>query len=168
MAKIIYACSRAIAFTERDELKLRRICNRLEPDNLSLPAPHKVVVQDRLAWAIANDRNSVTAGNSVLLGCFYGEDQDWDKPIARHPDGSYALFRNSADHLEAVSDAAASRTIWYFFDDERFVASTSQRALVMFLGSFDFNGEVIPWMLSTGSLGPDLSWDKRIRRLPAE
>jgi hypothetical protein len=58
--------------------------------------------------------------------------------------------------------------VWYFFDDEHFVASTSQRAIVMFLGSFQFNEGVVPWMLSTGSLGPDASWDRRIRRLPPD
>jgi len=107
-------------------------------------------------------------GHNILLGCLYGKDEGWQNPQKEYPDGSYAIFRNSDDCLEVVSDAAASRTLWYCFDDEYFVASTSQRAIIMFLGSLEFNDQVIPWMLSTGSLGPDSSWDKRIRRLPPD
>lgn len=168
MAKIIYAYSRKIPFSQSDDRKLRNICKRLEPDNLTLPASHKVIVQGNLACGIINHRNSVIKNSSILLGCLYGNDECWEHPQQQYPDGSYAIFRNGNDCLEAVSDAAASRTIWYYFDDEYFVASTSQRALIMFLGSFDFDDRVIPWMLSTGSLGPDLSWDKRIRRLAPE
>jgi hypothetical protein len=168
MAKIIYAYSRRTAFSQDDDRKLRQICNRLEPDNLSLPASHQVSVRGTLAWGIINNRNSVIKNNSILLGRLYGKDECWEQPKKQYPDGSYAIFRNSHDCLEVLSDAAASRTIWYYFDDEYFVAATSQRAIVMFLGSFDFNDQVIPWMLSTGSLGPELSWDKRIKRLPPE
>jgi hypothetical protein len=133
-----------------------------------LPASHKIAVQGRLAYGIVNDSNSVIDRNNVLLGRLYGEDPRWEEPKKDYPDGSYAIFRDRHDCLEVVSDAAASITVWYYFDDERFVASTSQRAIVMLVGGIDFNDQVIPWMLSTGSLGPDASWDKRIRRLPPE
>ena len=168
MAKIIYACSRRTPFGESEQRKLRKICERLEPDNLSLPASHKVLVRGTLAYGIMNGRNAVIEDGSVLLGCLYGRDLHWWKPNGQCPDGSYAIFRNGDDCLEVVSDAAASRTIWYYFDDERFIASTSQRAIVMFVGSFSFDDQVIPWMLSTGSLGPGASYDRRIRRLPPE
>src|SRR5690606_7198192 len=49
---------------------------------------------------------------------------------------------------------------------ELFLASTSQRALVMLLGSYEPNTEAYAWQLSSGSLGPGLSWDTRIRALP--
>ena len=75
------------------------------------------------------------------------------------------LFRDSGDRLEVISDPAGSRTIWYYRDEETFIASTSQRA---FVGSFQFNEQVIPWVLSTGSLGPSLSWDRRIEMLPPD
>ena len=38
----------------------------------------------------------------------------------------------------------------------------------MFLGNFDFDKRTIPWMLSTGTLGPFYSWDKRISLLPPD
>ena len=168
MAKIIYAYSRKDSFDRHTEERLEKICKRLEPDNLRLPAKHKVIVKGNLAFAIINNRSSQIKDDSVLLGSLYGEDGRWEKPHEKYPDGSYAIFRSDRDLLEAVSDAAASRTIWYFFDEERFVASTSQRAMILLLGSLEFDNRVIPWMLSTGSLGPDLSWDKRIKRLPPD
>ena len=67
-----------------------------------------------------------------------------------------------------MSDPAGSRTVWYYQDEETFIASTSQRAIVAFVGSFQFNEQVIPWVLSTGSLGPSLSWDRRIEMLPSD
>ena len=168
MAKIIYACSRRTPFDRSTERKLREICARLEPDNLTRPAPHRVAVQPQLAYALINGGSALVEKDSVLLGCLYGDAAGWHELGAAHPDGSYAIFRNAAEGLEILSDAAASRTVWYFFDDERFVASTSQRAIVMFLGSFQFNDSVVPWMLSTGSPGPEASWDSRIRRLPPD
>jgi asparagine synthetase B (glutamine-hydrolysing) len=168
MAKIVYACSRRASFGPSEERKLEKICKRLEPDNLASPVPHKVLVERHVAYGIVNGRGAATQGSSVLLGCLYGDDESWYQPGAAFPEGSYAIVRNGADSLEVVSDAAASRTVWYSFDEERFVASTSQRAIVMFLGSFDFDERVVPWMLSTGALGPDLSGDRRFKRLPPD
>ena len=103
-----------------------------------------------------------------MVGVLYSADDDWDKPNAEHPDGSYAIFRGDSLYLEVLSDPAASRTIWYYFDQQQCLASTSQRMLIAYLGHFQFDERVIPWMLSTGTLGPELGWDKRIKRLPPE
>src|SRR5690606_17398986 len=80
-------------------------------------------------------------------------------------DGSYAIFRENEYKIELLTDSVASRTIWYYEDKEVFVASNSQLAIIYFLKNFESNRDVIPWMLSTGSLGPFLSWDKRIKAL---
>jgi hypothetical protein len=100
-----------------------------------------------------------------VLGTFYDGGANWSKTRSGNPDGSFALFRSDADWGEVISDPAASRTIWYYQDDEQFIAATSQRAIVLFLGSFEFDPRVIPWVFSTGTLGPLHSWDARIHRL---
>jgi len=167
MAKNIYICS-------KDELpasigsRLFEICKRLEPDNIN-PRKPEIYINGHIAYGIMNPTHTIQAkGDSLLMGVMYEENEKWDIPLEEFPDGSYALFRDGAKCCEIVTDATASRTIWYYQDDTIFVSSTSQRAIVMFLGSFKFNDKVIPWMLSAGSLGPQFSWDKRIRRVPAD
>lgn len=166
MSKAIYICSRHRQMAQGDEIRIREICEKLTPDILGSSAPHRILVTGKVAFGVVNDSPCVVQKDeSLLLGLLYETTATWDEPHSGSPDGSYAMFRSSRDHCEIVSDPAASRTIWYYFDDELFVASTSQRAIVMFLGSFMFDERVIPWMLSTGSLGPEHSWDRRLRRL---
>ena len=150
------------------EKRLFDICKRLEPDNIS---PHKpnVLVSGQIAFGVMNPTNTLLIkGNSLLMGHIFDENRKWDIPQDEFPDGSYALFRDGNEYFEIVSDATASRTIWYYMDENVFISSTSQRAIVMYIGSFEFDERIIPWMLSTGALGPDFSWDKRIRRVPAD
>jgi hypothetical protein len=89
----------------------------------------------------------------------------WWKPLGDKPDGTYALFRSNEKYVELISDALATRSIWYYYDDRMFLASTSQRAIIYFLSGYEFNHNVIPWMLATGSLGPGYSWDRRLKYL---
>ena len=166
MSKVIYACSRNRAFDSKDKMRILEICKDLEPDNLSPPVNHKISIHDRIAFGVMNPPKSIVCSDtSLLLGYLYGQSNRWYEPLSEFPDGSYALFRDSPDYLEVVSDPAASRTIWYYFDDNLFISSTSQRAIILFIGNFVFDERVIPWVLSTGSLGPELSWDKRLQRL---
>lgn len=166
MSKIIYACSREKTFDSKDEMRISEICTELEPDNLSSPVNHKISVHDKIAFGIMNPPNSLMCNDtSLLLGYLYERSSRLYEPLSEFPDGSYALFRDSPDYLEVVSDPAASRTIWYYFDDSIFISSTSQRAIIMSIGNFVFDERVIPWMLSTGTLGPGLSWDKRLHCL---
>ena len=51
---------------------------------------------------------------------------------------------------------------------ERLIVSTSQRAVVALLGGFELDRGAVSWLLSSGSLGPDCSWDSRVRRLPGD
>ena len=81
------------------------------------------------------------------------------------PDGSYALLRADDAHVELVADGVASRTLWYALTDRELIASTSQRAIVTLLGSFEPNRDVLPWMLSSGTLGPLGGWDARLKRV---
>ena len=167
MAKCIYVCSRRILPPSTETL-LYAICSTLTPDNISPPTP-RIALNGSVAYGIMNSNKTVVEdGTSLLMGKVFNEDKGWSKPFSDFPDGSYALFRNAKEYCEIVSDAVASRTIWYYHDENAFIASTSQRAIVMFVGNFQFNESVIPWMLSTGSLGPGLSWDKRINPVPVD
>ena len=165
MAKIIYICSRK-PLSPEIESKLNVICSKLSPDNIT-PKEPLIYVSNDSAYAVLNPTvNFLKNNSSILLGQLFGDEADWYVPEAEYPDGSYALFRDGDDLCEIISDAAASRTIWYYHDENILIASTSQRAIILYLRSFEFNENVIPWMLSTGSLGPGLSWDKRIKCIP--
>lgn len=164
MAKTIYICTRN-KFSPDTKEKLFGICKSLEPDNIDPPDP-AVAIHDDIAYGIMNPNRTLRIeGSNVLMGDLFGEFPNWQMPLSEFPDGSYALFRTNDQVCEIVADVVASRTIWYYQDQEVFVASTSQRAIVMYLENFEFNEKVIPWMLSTGSLGPDFSWDKRLKRV---
>jgi predicted PP-loop superfamily ATPase len=167
MAKAIYVCRRNTSdiYKSGDDNILNSICKKLQPDNLTR-ANHKTFSNGKSAYAIMNYQPSIRIKKqSLLLGYLYEPAEEWNETGSGFPDGSYAMFRNNKHSFEALSDILASRTIWYYHDDELFIASTSQRAIIMFLGSFEFDERVIPWMLSSGTLGPELSWDKRINKL---
>ena len=166
MAKLVYVCTRdpgrIAAFTKA----LATIADRLTPDNIAA-VPPLVSKADGILVCISNPSNLVrTQGSSVCLGYLVGS-PNWDQPLTGRPDGAYALCRADDQHVELVADELASRTIWYFKDDALLIASTSQRAIVTLLGRFNFNPDVVPWMLATGTLGPGLSWDRRIAHVVA-
>ena len=169
MSKVIYVCARNHSFDSTDEERLEKICSVLQPDNIVSQIDHRVVSNGNVAYAIMNYQPTVIdKKNSLLLGYLYDRRETWDEPLTDFPDGSYALFRNNDDYLEVVTDAVASRTIWYYFDANWFIASSSQRGIFMFLGNFHFDERVIPWLLSTGTLGPEFSWDTRLKRLSVD
>jgi len=170
MSKVIYAYSRISNFKESIENKLDELCKALTPDNVSSLSEHKICVRGKTAYAVIMNSNMLRVSDlNLLLGYLYEEQsKQWGVPTTRFPDGNYAIFRNNDDYIEIVSDGVGSRTIWYYFNDDLFIASTSQRAIILFLGSFVFDDRVIPWMLSTGSLGPEFSWDQRLKRLQAD
>ena len=150
------------------EEKLLHICRELEPDNIVAKEP-KIVCSHNLSYGVMNPMTTILYHeNSVLMGQAFEEKSkdSWYSNNTQFPDGSYALFRDNATQYTSTTDAVGSRTIWYYFDEEKFISSTSQRAIILFLGNYEPNEECIPWVLSTGSLGPSASWDKRIKRIP--
>ncbi len=167
MAKNIYICSREV-LPSTVEQRLYDLCRNLAPDNIT-PAEPKVMVSGDIAYGIMNPTSTLMeSGTSLLMGQIFENAENWGVPLQDFPDGSYALFRNGDDYCEVVTDPVASRALWYYKDEEFFIAATSQRAIVMFLCSFEFDERIIPWMLSTGTLGPSFNWDKRIKRIPAD
>ena len=165
MSKLVYICARNSEKHPFDARDIGQLSILLTPDNIQPRAPF-VIEGDGILIGIHNATESLpVSGYSVCLGAFFGEVKDWWRPSGEIPDGTYALFRGDNTCIELVSDIVATRTIWYIKTDDIFIASTSQRAIVYFLQSFQPNPAVYPWMLSSGTLGPGLSWDRRIRCL---
>ena len=165
MSKIVYVCYKNPELRDTILSDILRISDRISPDNIT-PAPTKILEQDGIIYGIINPVDVTKEENgSVLLGGAFGDTTNWSKPKASLPDGSYAIFRADSDYVEVATDAAGSRSVWYYQDDDLFIAATSQRAIVAIIGNFQFNKNVLPWILSTGSLGPSNSWDSRIKLL---
>jgi len=168
MAKILYVCFREPYVPNEIETEIVSIMNNITPDNI-VPKPPKTFYEKGTAYGIMNHVSSIREHEgSVAMGTLYEPADDWWMPLKSFPNGSFALFRQNSENIELVTDIVASRTIWYYKGEKMFVASTSQRAIVMLLKDFRFNKAVIPWILSTGSLGPDHSWDLRIRQVPQD
>jgi hypothetical protein len=144
------------------------LAERLVPGNIS-PSPTRIIKNEGILIGLISPNETVLINkSSVCLGHLVNPGDDWWKPKAEAPDGSYALFRSDESYIELLTDVVASRTIWYAHTDHCFIASSSQRAVVSLLRDFQPNYEASLWMLSSGSLGPGLSWDRRIRCLSGD
>lgn len=168
MAKIIYLCLRdpesMTDFPERIELLSRR----LVPDNIKPNPP--IILKNQGIWigVINPTTKFLTHGTSICIGSPIFIPDDWWKPGGKDPDGTYALFRSDQNFVEIGSDVVASRTIWYCLTDKFLIASSSQRAIVSFLGDFQVNKLAFPYMLASGVLGPNYSWDERIHYIESD
>ncbi|MBU2975928.1 hypothetical protein [Zobellia sp. B3R18] len=144
--------------------KLFKISKLIEPENIEANPPF-IYTENKTFYSIVNPVENVkTEDGCILLGYCKSID-NWYKVHENISDGSYAIIRENEKTTELLSDNVGSRTLWYYFDENIFVTSTSQKAIVLYLENFEFNEKLIPWMLSTGTLGPEFSWDKRIKRL---
>ncbi|MDX1718631.1 MAG: hypothetical protein R3353_00585 [Salegentibacter mishustinae] len=168
MSKILYVCYRKTPISSEIEKKVKGICENLNPDNVS-SRPVKIFSKNNLTFGIANPPSFLqTKGSNVLLGQLFEKNEKWDEIGRNNLDGNFAIFRSNENKLEISTDCLGTRSVWYYFDEEVFIASTSQKAIVQFLGNFQFDNRIIPWMLSTGSLGPTYCWDKRLKKVPAD
>lgn len=168
MAKVLYVCSRSAVPRHVANDLVKNILHAIKPENIETDYREKTVIGGNYFYLIwpYSETFSATTGQSVLLGAlFEPESVPWDTPGKTCPDGSYAIIRGNDDVVELLVDEVGSRTIWYYHDTDVFIAATSQRAIIQTLGSFEFDPRVVPWMMSTGTLGPDLAWDRRIRRV---
>ncbi|MFY0543724.1 hypothetical protein [Brevibacillus sp. H7] len=168
MAKVIYICKRSNSDKQDETEVLKKICCRITPDHLQ-PNPPVIMKRNGVHIGIFNPNESILLEkSSVCLGHVIGTEDRWFEPTGKLPDGAYALFRSNSKYVELVSDVVGSRTIWYLHTDDLFIASTSQRMIITYLGKYKPNKKVYPWMLATGTLGPNLSWDERLVCLPAD
>lgn len=175
MTNLLYAAWRDPRFAV-PEARLRRIAARVGPGGF-LPAPEaptdppeapRIAIGARSALALTAPYGAAAlSGLAAHTGAFSGRWPGWEVPGSPVPEGTFALVRADAGRTELCSDAAGSRTLWYARTETRFLASTSQRALTSLLGGFDLEPAAFRWFLSSGSLGPEAAWDRRVRRLPA-
>jgi hypothetical protein len=145
---------------------LSGLARALAPSNIT---PHSPILHEspELSLAVLNPVAGVRQkGSSVCLGTLLDAKADWWKVGRDSPDGSYAICRSDEDSLEVVADDFGSRPTWYVHTPEVFLAATSQRAVIRLLGDHDPNPQAVSWMLSAGCLGPEDSWDRRLRRVP--
>lgn len=165
MAKIVYVCVRNRELIPALHKRISAIIKNILPDHI-VNAECKLISEEDIIYGISNYNSLIKEeGISVCMGELNSnQTNSWNK-ISCKVDGSYALFRNDKNCVQIVSDVVASRTIWYYFDENLFIASTSQRAIVSLTGKFELDKRVIPWMLSSGTLGPSYSWSKHINRL---
>lgn len=168
MSKLVLVCFRDPASAHRADVSrhLRRFLASLCPDNLT-PAQPVVSTDSRgLFMGVFNPADPAAVRDcNAYSGWLADASRPWWTLGAPAPTGSYALLRSSREAVEALSDYAGSRTIWIAQTDEVFVASTSQRAIPYFLGSFEANPQAMAWMLSAGTLGPSCGWDRRAHPL---
>ena len=164
MSELVYLCFRENRkFDGKDVIK---VGENILPDNIN-PNNTQVLNSVDILAGVYNPVPSIqTLDTSVCLGNIIKG--DWYSNKREKIDGSYAIFRDKKDKIELITDAVASRTIWYVKKEDVFVAGTSQRAIIHFLRDFKFNEEAMAWMLSSGNLGPYNSWDERINMVPPD
>ena len=165
MSKIVYVCVRDAADVPFFKQKVSYIIPKLIPDNIP-DAPCKFADKGNIIYGISTWSPSISETNgSVCLGMIYPGAEKWWQPLDSHPDGSFAIFRSNDTYVELLTDIAGSRTIWYYKDETVFIAGTSQRAVIAVAGKFDLDKRVLPWVLSSGTLGPSFGWSKNISRV---
>jgi hypothetical protein len=167
MPGFLYVRSRCMeARAAMRQAHLVAVARRLAPDNIAYRPPI-VTEHDSDALAVFNGASAVQRQEtSICLGSIFDRVTPWWKVGSEPPDGSFGLVRSDGDTTEVLSDAVGTRTLWYAETDDELVVSTSQRAIVMWLKSYDCNVEAFAWQASSGTLGPGLSWDRRIHALP--
>jgi hypothetical protein len=164
---VLVCCREANHKMERllSDDNIDKLSRRIIPDNIE-PHPPKVTKDKNITTIIINPVSSVLIKNqSVCLGMMLKPPEEWWKPTAEVPEGSFALFRADSEYVELLTDMCATRTIWYIKTDSFFIASSSQRAIVHFLQDFQPNLHALLWTITAGCSGPGFSWDNRIESM---
>ncbi|MGB1205892.1 MAG: hypothetical protein ACPG5B_09610 [Chitinophagales bacterium] len=172
MAKFVFWCYRQpITATNNLEAKTKKIAENIIPQNIKAISNYEIVKNKHSFLAIFNNNGHFEQqDDSICIGKTFGKVPNWWKIGTEKPDGNYVLIRNNEDkqQVEILNDILGTRAAWFVKTDDFFMLSSSQRAIVMCLKSFERNNETIAYMLSAGCLGPYLSWDKRIKLLPPD
>jgi asparagine synthetase B (glutamine-hydrolysing) len=172
MSKVVFVCKNTLNKAKKsasvfpDKLDMESVLDRITPDNISNVSTKYTYDKDGISFGLLNPTDEINVReSSICLGHLIDGREDWFLPSNSNLDGSYAVYRSDQKQVELLTDIVSSRTIWYVKTEGVFIASCSQRAIVMLLGSFQINNVALPWMLSSGMLGPNNSWDLRINQL---
>jgi hypothetical protein len=151
------------------EEQFEQVAARLRPTNIAPRPTHAIEAQGLRGAVVTPSEEGVrVAEGGVLLGGVIGEPGRWSDIGSQPPDGTFVLVRYSHASVELLCDVTSSRTLWYAHNEDRLIVSTSQRAVVMLLGDFELDRGAVSWLLTSNTLGPDCSWDARVRRLPPD
>lgn len=165
MANLLYLSGPATRrYSRRD---LETVAGRITPENA--PDETRIVRDGDTVVCLVGDTTTLPVdGTSVCMGQLQSGSSGWSTPGADVPDGNYAIVRDSPEAVELVSDVVGSRSLFYRLFDDMLVAATSQRAVMHFADSFEFERRVIPWMVSSGTLGHHQVWDRRLELVPPD
>ena len=147
------------------EEQVRKLATALAPDNISPREPLVFSDEQDLVAVFQPSPSWPPHEGNVAVGTLLKPAGEWWTVGGDIPEGSFALYRRDAKYVELVTDMLACRSVWYALTPEMFVASSSQRAVIACLRSFDPDPNALAWMLSQGSIGLGNSWDRRIRPL---
>ncbi|MCK9230918.1 MAG: hypothetical protein RBS58_00075 [Syntrophales bacterium] len=167
MARLLYLC------VNKDKDLFLKLRNR-SFDFLGEIQPKDVEVNEEI---IFNSDNSLTVlvnptravkvfNKNALIGLCYTEDKNEWLKMGKIPDGNFVIKREEDNTVEVVTDYQATKSLWYYFDNNKLIVSSSQRMIIHLLGIFELNEQAVMWMLSSGTLGYKNSWDKRIKSVP--
>lgn len=146
--------------------RFNSILRKVSPFGINEVPYHRSIDLNAALLIVNIDSKIKYKNTSVCLGALGKIDDNWSD-LECVPSNATFLANTNESTCILSSNTTASRSIWYYFDNEQLIVSTSQRAIISWLGSFQESAQAISWMLATGNLGPGNSWDKRIKHVEA-
>lgn len=153
--------------TEQSKIidKLEQVCCLLEPTIIKNKSQNTATIWPEDAngfYAIQNSEGVAGPEDNALVIGWIDQTDNKVKSYSSNADGSYAVITNKNDEVSFFCDKFGSRTLWYYYDENILIVSTSQRAIVALKSTFKLNQAAIAWYLSSGCQGPFISWDQEI------
>ena len=145
--------------------KLEQVCCLLEPTIIKNKSQNTAKIWPEDAngfYAIQNSEDVAGPEDNALVIGWIDQTDNKVKSYSSNADGSYAVITNKNDEVSFFCDQFGSRTLWYYYDENILIVSTSQRAIVALKSTFKLNQAAIAWYLSSGCQGPFISWDQEV------
>lgn len=174
MAQYMFIKTRQAIDSANMLLVLEQVCGLLTPAMIKEESQNTVAVWPQNTdafYAIQNsERVATPTQDTLIIGQLHPSsntqsDTKQSELYHSEADGSYAIIKSTKDEIAFFSDQFGSRTLWYYFDANRIIVSTSQRAIVALKGVFRLNKTALAWYLSAGCQGPFISWDQDIKQV---